>query len=148
MRLVTSSIVCERVRAQISLRLDGELSELETRMLEAHVARCEQCASYETDVVSMTSWLREAPLEQLEHPIVLRKPRRRLSLAQMQVGVAAAIAVAMLGVAAQIGQGPHGEPSLTSPTKFATNEQLSREVEQIVANGRSFQQSSGSTLPI
>jgi anti-sigma factor RsiW len=147
MRLVTSSIVCERVRAQISLRLDGELSELETRMLEAHVTRCEQCASYEADVVSMTSCLRQAPLEQLEHPIVLRKPRRRVSLARMQVGVAAAFAVAMLGVAAQIGQGPH-EPSLTSPTKFATNEQLSREVKQIIANGRSFQKSSGSTLPI
>jgi anti-sigma factor RsiW len=147
MGVVTRSIVCDRVRAQISLGLDGELSELESRMLESHVARCEECAAYEADVVSLTAWLREAPLEPLERPIVLRRPGRRVSVAGVQVGVAAALAVAVLGVVAQLGPG-QTEPAIASPTKYATYEQLSREVKQIIANGRTFQKSSGSTLPL
>lgn len=143
MGVLTRSIVCDRVRAQISLGLDGELSELESRMLEAHVARCEECAAYEADVVSLTALLREAPLEPLERPIVLRRPSRRVSIVRMQVGVAAALAFAVLGVVAQLGPG-QTEPTLASPTKFATSEQLTREVEQIIANGRT----SGSVLPI
>ena len=147
MSVVTRSIVCERVRAQISLRLDGELSELESRMLDAHVARCEECAAYEADVVSLTASLREAPLEPLERPIVLRRPSRRVSFAHMQVGVAAALAIAVLGVVAQVGSS-QSDPGLASPTKFATYDQLTREVKQIIANGRTFQKSSGSALPI
>ena len=143
MGVLTRSIVCDRVRAQISLGLDGELSELESRMLEAHVARCEECAAYEADVVSLTGLLREAPLEPLERPIVLRRPSRRVSIARMQVGVAAALAVAVLGVVAQLGPG-QTEHTFASPTKYATNEQLAREVKQIIANGKT----SGSTLPI
>jgi predicted anti-sigma-YlaC factor YlaD len=148
MRVLTRSIVCERVRGQISLRLDGELSELESRMLESHVARCGECAAYEADVVSLTAWLREAPLEPLEHPIVLRKPSRRVSVAQMQVGVAAALAVAVLGVVAQLGPGQSVEPASASPTRYATYDQLTREVKQIIANGRLFQKGSGSALPL
>ena len=147
MGLLTRSIVCDRVRAQISLALDGELSELESRMLESHIARCEECAAYEADVVSLTTSLREAPLEPLERPIVLRRPSRRVSVARMQVGVAAALAVAVLGVVAQLGPGQR-EPTIASPTTYTTSYQLQREVLQIIANGRTFQKSRGSTLPI
>jgi anti-sigma factor RsiW len=150
---VVVSIVCDRVRAQISLRLDGELSELEQRMLESHVARCEDCAAFEADVVATTRALREAPLVPLERPVVLRRPARRVSLARMQVGVAAALAVAVLGVVAQLGPvaelgARSNEPAAASPTRYATYEQLAREVKQIIRNGRSFQKSRGSTLPL
>ena len=147
MGLLTRSIVCERVRAQVSLGLDGELSELELRMVESHVARCAECAAYEADVVAVTSALREAPLEPLERPIVLRRPARRVSLARMQIGVAAGIAVAVLGVVANLGPS-RSEPALASPTKYASYEQLSREVKQIIRNGRSFQHKGGETLPL
>ena len=36
--------VCARVREQVSLELDGELSQLEQRMLAAHLERCAACA--------------------------------------------------------------------------------------------------------
>ena len=147
MSVVTRSVVCERVRAQISLRLDGELSELESRMLEAHVGRCAECAAYQADVVSLTTTLREAPLEPLERPVVLRRGGRRVSFARMQIGAAAALAVAVLGLVAQIGP-TSGEPAIASPTKFATNEQLAREVSLIIRDGRAFHKSSGSTLPL
>jgi hypothetical protein len=55
--------------------------------------------------------------------------------------------VAVLGLVAQLGPS-QGEPALTSPTKYATYEQLSREVRQIIINGRRFHDSRGSTLPI
>jgi anti-sigma factor RsiW len=147
MGVLMRPIVCERVRAQISVRLDGELSELESRLVESHVRRCADCAAYQDEVVAVTAMLREAPLEPLERPVVVSRPGRRVSLAGMQVGVAAAVAVAVLGVAAQL-QPSQPEPALSSPTKYATYEQLSREVKQIIANGRRFQKSSGSTLPI
>ena len=37
------SVLCERSREWISLRLDGELSELAEKMLESHLARCAAC---------------------------------------------------------------------------------------------------------
>lgn len=144
---VVTSIVCDRVRAQISLRLDGELSELELRMLESHVARCPECAAFEADVVATTTALREAPLEPLERPVVLRRPARRVSAMGMQVGVAAAVAIAVLGVVTNLGPN-RSEPVFASPTKYATYEQLSREIQQVIRNGRSFQKTSGNTLPL
>ncbi len=137
MRLVSRPVVCDRVRAQISLSLDGELSQLEQRMLASHVARCADCAAYEADVVAITTELRAAPLEALEHPVVVRRPRRRLPLVRLQVGVAAGLAVAVLGALSQVAL-RDSEPAFASPEKYATNTQLTREVNQIIADGRAF----------
>src|SRR5207244_3574511 len=82
-----SAIVCERIRAQVSLELDGELSELERRMLSAHLDRCDDCSDYARDLSRITDDLRSAPLEQLTHPLVVQR-LRRLSFPRMQVGVA------------------------------------------------------------
>ncbi|MBA2642043.1 MAG: zf-HC2 domain-containing protein [Actinobacteria bacterium] len=147
MSVVPGSIVCDRVRAQISLRLDGELSQLESRMLESHLARCAECSMYDTRVGAVTAELRAAPLESLEHPIVIRRPRRQVSLARVQIGVAAALAVAVLGAISQIGA-PGTEPALVSPDRYATYTQLTREVEQIIADGRAFSQRRGDALPL
>ncbi len=68
MSVVHRSLVCDRVRAQVSLGLDGELSQLETRMIAAHLSRCADCAAFEEDVRTFTSELRAAPMEQLEQP--------------------------------------------------------------------------------
>ena len=54
---------CDRARAWVSLRLDGELSELEGFMLESHLARCEACRAFAADTVGFTTALRTAPLE-------------------------------------------------------------------------------------
>ena len=47
----------------VSLRLDGELSELEEAMLRRHVAGCGDCQAFAATAESFTSLLRSAPLE-------------------------------------------------------------------------------------
>ena len=148
MSVVHRSVVCDRVRAQISLRLDGELSQLESRMLESHLARCAECSMYEAGVGAVTAELRAAPLESLEHPIVIRGPRRQVSLARVQIGVAAALAVAVLGAISQIGAPGTAAPASVSPDRYATYTQLTREVKQIIADGRAFSQRRGDALPL
>ena len=102
MSVARASIICDRVRAQISLELDGELSQLERRMLAAHLDRCAECDAYQADVATFTHSLRTAPAERPQRPFVL--PRRRWSsLGSAQVGVAAMLAFAALGVGSQLG---------------------------------------------
>ena len=136
-------LVCERVRAQVSLQLDGELSELERRMVALHLARCPGCHAYERDTAMLTRLLREAPLESLRYPVVVRRPRRA-SVERMQVGFAAALAVAVLGVAVQTAglerQGSSSRSSLRTPVRYETYNELAREVQLILDNGRSFDQ--------
>ena len=86
--------VCRSVRAQVSLRLDSELSQLETRMLEVHLGRCASCSEYAADVERFTADLRSAPLEPLVRPAFVERGRRRLAHARLQGGaVAAAFAI-------------------------------------------------------
>jgi anti-sigma factor RsiW len=146
MSAVPRTVVCDRVRAQISLRLDGELSQLESRMLESHLSRCADCREYDADVARITADLRSAPLEQMERPVVIRRPRR-VSALRLQTGVAAALAVAVLGAASQIAA-PDTEPSFASPERYPTSRQLTREVDQIIADGNAFGQQSGTTFPL
>ena len=147
MSAVPRTIVCDRVRAQISLRLDGELSQLESRMLGSHLARCADCREYEADVVRITTELRSAPLERMEIPVVIRRPRR-LSALRLQAGVAAALAVAVLGAMTQFPLRPAGEPAFASPERYPTSSQLTREVNQIIADGKVFGEHQGSALPL
>ena len=93
------SVLCERSREWISLRLDGELSELAEKMLESHLARCAGCRAFESDAMATSRLVRTAPLELLEQPIAL--PRgRRLRLVRPAGAVAATAAAVALGFAA------------------------------------------------
>ena len=94
------SLICERVRGQISLELDGELSRLEQALVEAHIEHCESCRLYRADLLSFTGQLRAAPLEQLTRPVTLPRRQRRVSPAALQA-FAAAAAVA-LGIMSMI----------------------------------------------
>jgi predicted anti-sigma-YlaC factor YlaD len=63
MGVLRRSVACDRVREQVSLELDGELSELERRMLAAHIERCSPCAGYAETVTRFTDSSRSsAPL--------------------------------------------------------------------------------------
>jgi anti-sigma factor RsiW len=146
MSVVHRSLVCDRVRSQISLGLDGELSQLETRMVAGHLQRCADCAAFEEDVRAFTSELRAAPMEPLAHPIeIVRRPRR--ALPRVQIGVAAAFAVAVLGALTQVGA-PENDQAFATPQQYATYEQLSREVAQIIADGKSFSRHQGDAIPL
>ena len=84
MSAIGAPSVCRRVRAQVSLRLDSELSQLETRMLEVHLGRCASCSEYAADVERFTADLRSAPLEPLVRPAFVERGRRRLAHARLQ----------------------------------------------------------------
>jgi hypothetical protein len=101
-------VICERVRAQISLELDGELSQFERVLVGSHVARCADCAAYRDEVSSFTELLRAAPAERMDAPVVVTKLRRSYIGRVSAVGAAAA-AVLALGVATQVSdQQPSG----------------------------------------
>jgi len=82
--------LCARARFWASLRIDGELSELEGALLDAHLARCPDCRAVAAGFAEATESLREAPLER-SAPIVvaLRRGPKRLVVA---AGIAAVIA--------------------------------------------------------
>lgn len=130
------SIVCDRVRAQISVELDGELSQLERAMLAAHVRRCAECRAYGVEVTAFTDELRAAELQVMERPVVVRRLRRAVAGRRwMQVPAAAALALTVVGVATQVaalGPRPAGQSaSLGAPVRFPTRAELERELALI-----------------
>src|SRR5829696_2558912 len=96
------SVACDRVRAQISLELDGELSQLERAMVGAHVLRCARCHAFQRSVRSFTRELRAAPQLLPSAGLLVRRPRRIPVVARYQASVAAAMALAIVGVASQM----------------------------------------------
>jgi len=104
---------CDRARAWVSLRLDGELSELEGAMLGSHLERCKTCRAFAAEAVGFTLALRASPLESLERPITLPAARRSARRA-VQFGAAAALVAASVGLGSlfgALGSGSHA-PSL------------------------------------
>jgi anti-sigma factor RsiW len=133
--------VCTRVREQVSLELDGELSQLEQRMLATHLERCPRCAAYATDVRDVTERIRNAPPAVMQRPVVVRR-RRPLTTVRLQVGVAAAFALAALGLGTQLAtstesQGSfarfEGQPALNPPRSVFEREQA---ILRVVRAGR------------
>lgn len=125
-----ASVVCERVRAQVSLQLDGELSELEARMLDAHLVRCPDCSAYANNVRSFTHELRAAPLESPSAPVVVRRSRRAI-LGRFQVAATAALAIAAVGIASQLAPPRSQSPAFAESgviTQFQTRLELEREL--------------------
>jgi predicted anti-sigma-YlaC factor YlaD len=89
---------CHQIREWISVGMDCDLSRIEQGLVDRHLAACAECRAFVADVDAFTTTLRAAPLESLEQPIEL--PRRgRVTARSFQVAVAAAVAVAAVGVA-------------------------------------------------
>ena len=133
--------VCTRVREQVSLELDGELSQLEQRMLATHLERCSRCAAYATDVRDVTERIRNAPRAVMQRPVVVRR-RRPLTTVRLQVGVAAAFALAALGLGTQLAASTEsqsslarfeGQPTLNPPRSVLEHEQA---ILRVVRAGR------------
>lgn len=85
---------CRRAREWASLRLDGELSELEIRLLERHLSGCVQCRSLAESVTRATQLMRAVPLEAPLAPTVL--PERVVRLPARRRLVMALVAAALL----------------------------------------------------
>lgn len=113
---------CERSREWASLRLDSELSELEQALLDAHLARCESCASYARAIADTTVAMRAAPPARLSEPISLPRRRRVLPVRAFR-GATAAAAV----VACAVGLGTlYGSLGANAPSLSANAARLSR----------------------
>lgn len=88
---------CEYARQAASLRLDGELSEFELALLEAHLSKCADCRAFEADIAPITAAVRTTPLEPVGTPFEL--PRKRGGVARMRVlSAVAAVAVVAVGL--------------------------------------------------
>jgi predicted anti-sigma-YlaC factor YlaD len=126
MEMATLPHNCDRARAWLSLRLDGELSELEGLMLESHLARCSACRAFAADAAGFTAALRTAEPESLERPVSL-PARRRTMRRTVQFGAAAALVAASVGLGSLFGAVGSGhsrapsspllqrEPSIVTP---------------------------------
>ena len=93
---------CERARAWVSLRLDGELSELEDALLASHLGRCSACSAYAESLGVVVEMLRAQPLERLPSPVVVSARRAALFRAATVTRAAAAIA-AVVGITTMLG---------------------------------------------
>lgn len=128
------SVNCSRVRAQVSLQLDDELSQLERRMVSAHLERCHDCSLYAEEVEEFTLALRAAPMVSLDRAIAVTRPRR-LSILRMQAGVAAVLAVVAVGLASQVTPSSSSDATETewsvTVTRFPTAVETQRELEML-----------------
>jgi predicted anti-sigma-YlaC factor YlaD len=86
---------CVRARQQVSLRLDSELSELETVLLETHLAVCANCREVAAELDGLTGTLRTALPEQPAVAFGL-PPRRRSRVHGRAVSITATAAVMAL----------------------------------------------------
>jgi hypothetical protein len=95
-------VLCERARSWAALAPDNELSELERKLLDAHLVRCAGCTRFAERVSAVAEELRSASLERPTYPIAVPSWRRRNAYARMRaVGAAAAVAAMALGVASR-----------------------------------------------
>ena len=125
--------ICERARTWAALAPDGELSELERKLLDAHVQRCAPCAHFALHVAAIAAELRAAAPQPLPRPLSVPLWRRRPVYARVRaVGAAAAVAAMALGIASRGPISPSDNDSFRLPqvTNFA-NRAPEREVELI-----------------
>jgi predicted anti-sigma-YlaC factor YlaD len=93
---------CDRAREYASLRLDGELSDFESALLDSHIERCPSCRAFAEDLVAVTERLRTAPLQRPS--IVVTLPQRRFAaVRRIQLSAAAAAVVSVVGIGALFG---------------------------------------------
>ena len=90
--MLIESRLCSRARFWVSLRLDDQLSELESALLDAHLAGCPSCRSFACESTLTTDELRAAPLT--AHAPVLVSARRRRPAPLMVAFTAAVITAA------------------------------------------------------
>lgn len=95
-------VLCDRARSWAALAPDGELSELEQKLLDAHLARCGACNRFSVQVAAVAAELRAAALQPIPRPVSIPTWRRRPVYARLRaVGAAAAVAVMALGIASR-----------------------------------------------
>jgi anti-sigma factor RsiW len=95
--------LCDRAREWASLRLDCELSELESALLDAHLDRCAECREFADEVDVATQTLRSAQLEPLTAPVVLPTRGVGTGTRAFQAVVASALVLVAAGLGSLFG---------------------------------------------
>ena len=95
-------MLCERARSWAALAPDGELSELEQKLLDAHLSHCVSCSRFSLRVAAVAANLRAAALQPPHRPVAVTTWRRPPLHTRMRpAGAAAAITVMALGIASR-----------------------------------------------
>ena len=116
MRTFPTGDPCERACTWAALAPDNELSELERRLLAAHVSRCGPCSRFAAQVAAVAAALRAAAPQKLRRPVSIPAWRRRTVQARLRAaGAVAAVAVMALGIASRAPL-PTGETQTFRPT--------------------------------
>jgi anti-sigma factor RsiW len=118
---------CDRARQWSSLRLDGELSELECALLDKHLETCGACLAFDQRLDAAARTLRLAPPEPLLVPI--RLPERRVALPLRRRLVVAGIAAA-LALGSVVGSSLH-RPAPDTSTPAPQVSLLTRDMTQL-----------------
>lgn len=118
---------CQQARESVSAQLDGELSELASARLSAHLRECEACTAYALELFAIATRLRAAPLERPGTGVALPVRRRRAGL---QIAAAAAVAVA---AASSLALG-HALRSSNRPARTATRIVTSPSLQQDIVS--------------
>jgi hypothetical protein len=92
---------CERARVTSALAPDAELTELERRLLDAHLARCAECTAFAAGVEAATALVRNTERVPLTHPIHVSVWRRRTSIHLRNVAATAAIVLMAFGLSSR-----------------------------------------------
>jgi predicted anti-sigma-YlaC factor YlaD len=100
------------MRASISAALDGELSELESLRVRAHLDGCDVCREFEASARFATTALRMAPLEPLTRPLALPSRRKRALGLRMPSAAAAAVLMVAFGGVFESLHGGAAKPSV------------------------------------
>lgn len=123
---------CDRARRWVSVALDEGLSDLEGRLLDVHLSRCDECRAFERRVGGITRELRDAELVSLERPIALPHRQRRLSAFRVaSASAAAAAAVAVFGVFALATSGEQVRPALNVQDTEAFDVRQARRAQMV-----------------
>jgi anti-sigma factor RsiW len=140
--------ICEHARAWASAAADGELTEVETASLKAHIAACPSCAAFAREIDWLVRELRTATLVEPALPVFAprARARRRPVLALQLSGAAAAVTAAVaLGHFAATLRAPHrAAPEVVAARTAATPE---TPVEQALLAMVARQGPHGKTIP-
>jgi predicted anti-sigma-YlaC factor YlaD len=102
------SQLCDRARQWASLRVDGELSELENALLDSHLTRCDGCRSFVREAEAVATALRSVAFERVPAPVVLEFPRRRrVPVRALQAAVAAGLVLVAAALGSVLGVASH-----------------------------------------
>jgi predicted anti-sigma-YlaC factor YlaD len=129
------SLMCERARRWSSLRLDGELSELESALLDSHLGRCSSCRAFARGAEGVAALLSAVRLER-PAPLALSVPRtRRAKRAMQSFAIAALVLCTTLAAAAAGIARPQGSAHAAKPVAMVSTLDTPNELRELRRQG-------------